>query len=206
MIPRRLHLWWHDPVFPESVSVTRNAWAELHPSWDVYLWCREEELTLALATAAANNGSVVAQDRHRHMSHLVRWHLLHDHGGVWVDCDTEPIAPIDDVLTPGTPFCSSLSGPRPTVIGGPPGHPLWTGLIQASSRHTSQPVTSPTLSGAHVLGPLVGQHPDVRVMESGMFFDRHVDGRDVPAPRTGRRVCGHRWDTSSGRLLQRGTG
>lgn len=196
MIPRVLHLWWHDRSAPSWVTQSRDRWQHMHPHWAVVLWM--DEPLSAVQAARANETSVLTEDRVRHCANVVRWNLLWAIGGVWVDCDTEPLRPFDPLLQEDTPFCGSLARPEPTVIGGPPGHRLWRELILASARR-SKPLPAPKLSGAHPLTHAIDRVGDVRVLEPGAFFDRDSDGTPTAEPSDGPRWCRHDWRTSSTR-------
>jgi hypothetical protein len=195
MIPRVLHLWWHDRDVPSWVVESRDRWQHVHPHWAVTLWC--DEPASVVQAVRANDISVVAEDRVRHCANVMRWNLLWKIGGVWVDCDTEPLRAFDPLLREDTPFCGSLVRPEATVIGGPPGHRLWRELILASARRSS-PTTAPKLSGAYALARAIDRVGGVRVLEPGAFFDHDSDGTPIPEPPEGR-WCRHDWRTSSTR-------
>jgi mannosyltransferase OCH1-like enzyme len=198
MIPRILHLWWHTPQVPDDVRDTYDRWHALHSYWRVHLWTNEPALSGAFSAANANETSTVPEDRIRHSANLVRWHLLADQGGVWVDTDTEPLCRLDRLLDTPTPFCGQITRTEPTVIGGPPRHPLFEMLATEAAR--PQPTCrAPVLSGSHLLHACTAHFTDIRVLEPGAFFDIDSDGSPIPEPTRTPRYCRHRWATSSQR-------
>jgi hypothetical protein len=188
MTPPVIHLWWDDTP-PPAVEACADAWKAMHPGWVVHLWGNEPDLPVV-----PNTDSVTAVDLVRHRSNLIRWWLLVTFGGVWVDCDTEPLAPLDPLINTDSPFCGSVAGPEATIIGGPAGHRLFTALYEHSQRTTVR-TTAPHLSGAHLLARYATD--DLRVLEPGAFFDRDRRGRPIRC--TGRRYARHQWQTSGTR-------
>jgi mannosyltransferase OCH1-like enzyme len=198
MIPRILHLWWHTSEIPDDVRDTCDHWHVLHPFWRVRLWTNEPQLSNALAAADATESSVVPEDRIRHRANLVRWHLLRDQGGVWVDTDTEPLYRLDRLVDTPTPFCGRVTRAESTVIGGPPQHPLFEMLATEAARPQTTN-RAPVSSGSHLLHACLAHFPEVRVLEPGAFFDIDSDFTPIPEPTQTPRYCRHRWATSSER-------
>jgi Glycosyltransferase sugar-binding region containing DXD motif len=170
----------------------------MHPEWDVWLWCQEPSIQRLLA-GVTNWDCVAPDDRERHASNLIRWHLLATHGGVWVDCDTAPLLPLDDLLDDDRPFCGSTAGPEATIIGGPPDLGLWRQLGVLGRQHRMVP--TPALSGAHILAGVNAAAPVLRVFEPGVFFDCFSDGTPTPEPTEGPRRATHRWESSRRRFV-----
>lgn len=196
VIPRRIHLWWHGTP-PGHVQQCAEQWGDVNRGWDVTLWGDQFDALVAVDTARRNEQCVYPSDHVRHYSNLVRWRLLNLYGGVWVDCDTEPLLSLEGLIQDPTPFCASMVGPEPTVIGGPAAHSLWGALYRQSQRTTAL-CTAPEMSGARLLGRILeGDRQDMRIMEPGCFFDKDARGRTVVsrAPRYAR----HQWATSSAR-------
>lgn len=195
MIPHRIHLWWNtDP--PAPVMAAAESWQELHPHWDVHLWGADDKLTPALA--AADHTGVVDDDRVRHRSNVVRWWLLATYGGVWVDTDTEPLHPLDELVTDDRPFCARVAVTEATVIGGPARHPLFAEAFARSTQRRTRPDSAPATSGAYLLDELARSH-DVRVLEAGAFCDFDARGRTIRPPQHSPRYARHDWATSSRR-------
>lgn len=196
MIPRIIHLWWHDPDVPDHVQAAFNQWHNMHPYWRVRLWTNQPEVGPALSAATRNHASVIAGDEIRYRSNVVRWHLLRDSGGVWVDTDTEPLTRLNRLLDSPTPFCGRLARAEATVIGGPPHHPLFE-LLATEAIQPSAPTTATMLSGSILLDDVIHRFPDARILEPGAFFDVDSDGvTQIPLPLKTPRYCRHRWDTS----------
>lgn len=200
MIPRRLHLWWHERPLPDHVVGAVRTWRAVHPGWSVRCW--SDETDLAPAFADARRADVDDRDRIRHTANVVRWHLLAAHGGVWVDVDTTPLAPLDPILEESSDPFVPVAGLRPTpfVIGGPAGHTLWTAAARASTTGTG---TSPWVSGGPMLERLVAQRLDVRRYPLECFTATDARGNPLPLPADGIRYSDHAWTTSRARHRER---
>jgi hypothetical protein len=116
VIPSILHLIWlgHLPR-PHADWVER--WSELHPGWEIRVW----------------NGQALAGCRHsfedmRQASNWLRIQILLKYGGVYVDCDVEPLKNIAPLLT-GASAAASPFYPRGALnvsnsfMAAEPGHP-----------------------------------------------------------------------------------
>src|SRR5690606_30927361 len=80
-------------------------------------------------------------DAHRWRADIARLELLYRYGGVYVDCDTEPLRPIDELREHALFLPESANDPRfvtNAVIGAEPKHPFIGLLIE----HLAQNVTA----------------------------------------------------------------
>ncbi len=94
MIPKKIHQIWLGPNRPTKWMDT---WKELNLAWKYCLWT-EENLTLSdkVKECPSNAGK----------SDILRYQVLHDFGGVYVDADSECIRPLDDDLLDNEAFCT----------------------------------------------------------------------------------------------------
>lgn len=88
MIPRIIHQIWLNPPLPEQYRAWRGRLAALHPGWEVRLW-----------TAGNLPGYDRIMDRFdlwgyhpAFASDIFRVLVVLEHGGIYLDCDTEPIS------------------------------------------------------------------------------------------------------------------
>lgn len=198
MTPTLLHLWWHERPAPRAVAAIADAWRALHPAWDVRLWTDEAELAGPRALAPPGVPQV---DLVRHVANVVRWRLLADYGGVWVDCDTHPLRPLDPLLG-DRPFSAGAGDmPTPFVIGGPAGHELWLDALRASTTDPTGP--SPVASGGRMLARFA-RNGRLDIIPCNQFADHDAAGTPLPAPPDGR-YCTHDWTTSRTRHQDRRT-
>jgi len=96
MIPRILHRIWFGPKMPAEFVAYGEVWRRVMPHWEHRLWTESDvphDLVNREAFAKAPPG-----DAHRWRSDILRLELLLRYGGVYVDADTEPLKPLDDLL------------------------------------------------------------------------------------------------------------
>lgn len=95
-IPKKLHLIWigEDERRPTEWI---ESWRRNHPEWEFRLWGNEDRLSTswicsrqieALATAGRWEG----------VADVMRYEILCEHGGVYVDADSASVRPLDDCL------------------------------------------------------------------------------------------------------------
>lgn len=95
-IPKKLHMIW---VGDESARPDEwiSTWRTNHADWEFRLWgnadlerdtwkCRKQLNTLAKA------------GRWEGVADIMRYEILHRHGGVYADCDSVSLRPLDDAL------------------------------------------------------------------------------------------------------------
>src|SRR5690625_589225 len=144
-------------------------WKKLHPAWQFTLWTPDNIPVLR------------NQDMYDHpekwspksnpwqwRSDLARYEILHDRGGVYVDCDLEPLRPIDDLL--GADFIGREDDRyiNNAFMGASPGSPwmadILDGLRDRAKRKVDCRVNKSI--GAWYLTELMPRHPEVRILPS----------------------------------------
>ena len=190
MIPRILHAWWGGPPMPESLQANLDRWRELHPKWTFRLWTPETTPKLRNQDLYDKPEQYsAASNPWQWRSDLARYEILYDHGGVYIDCDLEPLRPIDDLIdgheaviarecqrfvnnafigvTAKSRFMASvLKGLRRSVLG------------QPNARVNRQ-------IGAYYLTRIVRRHPEVRVLPPEIIYPEHwsnLDALNEPPP------------------------
>jgi mannosyltransferase OCH1-like enzyme len=95
-IPRVLHQVWlgRTPISP-LVRDWQQKLQELHPAWEYRLWTEDTIRDLPIAELLPLCRSLSSA------SNVVRLAVIAMYGGVYLDCDCEPIRPLDDLLGHG---------------------------------------------------------------------------------------------------------
>jgi len=116
---------------PEAFRAFAEGWQRLHPDWDYRLWgdgdlppLRNQDLyNRAHELAPGHEGQL--------RSDIVRYELLYQFGGVWVDTDFECLKPIDDLLGGVDCFAAWVTPAwlNNAIMGADPGHPFIGRLI-----------------------------------------------------------------------------
>jgi hypothetical protein len=94
-----------------------------------------------------NEKKVPEGQRLRHRANMVRWLILRDRGGIWLDHD---VLPLVDLRREASPWTADILGAR--FVGAmafPPGHPLCVQALEEIERHEGGP--SPEVSGSGLL-------------------------------------------------------
>lgn len=129
MIPKIVHqIWIGKNPFPSIAEPWRDSIARYLPDWSYRLWTDAELPELAkgsLCGEAMLNpklGMGIRPD-------LVRYEILRQHGGLYLDHDMELLGPLDEIMVsdcmhfgfifpkPESPACG--------VLASPAGHPFW---------------------------------------------------------------------------------
>lgn len=128
MIPKTLHRIWLDEPVPDPFEEFWARFADLHPDWELRTWNDSAALDWLRCPMEFHSATTWAGK-----SDVLRYELLYEFGGVYVDTDVEPLRPFDDLLDDPRPFIGWEDGNLlcPTVMGSPPGHPAIGVLLRA---------------------------------------------------------------------------
>jgi len=138
MIPKVLHRIWVGGPIPELYQEYGKAWEAMHPGWSFKLWTDEDFESKWLKNQKLFDEAksyVPADAIGQFKSDLARYEILFRYGGVYVDCDVEPVKPIDDLLD-----VEAFAGWEQqnlyvgnTVIGSAPSARFWGDMIDAAA-------------------------------------------------------------------------
>jgi mannosyltransferase OCH1-like enzyme len=132
VIPRKLHLIW---VGDQSNQPSSNieSWREKHPGWEVKVWGNAEYESVQWICKRQMEAF------HKHemlagVADIMRYEILCEHGGVYVDADSTCLRPIDELRMHRMFAVYESEQHAPGVvangfIGSVPGHPVLTSLI-----------------------------------------------------------------------------
>ncbi len=123
MIPQVFHQIWLGPhPLPEEFQHYMKTWLELHPEWVVMVWTDRNRPKLR------NEGQYQRTTNWSNRSNLLRYELVLEHGGVYVDIDFECLKNIDPLLKDLDFFAGCEKLPQgwiaPGLFGATPGHPI----------------------------------------------------------------------------------
>lgn len=177
MIPKIVHRIWLGPArMPDEYQAYGRKWQELHPDWEVRTW---SESDLPILQNAAVYDLVPSWSS---KSDVVRFELMTLVGGVYADCDVEPLKPLDPLVEGVAAFAGwEIEGHAlgTAVIGSSQGHPYFQavvdGLPEAVRRY---PLDRPALTTGpgHLTRVYLEQRrttaaaPDFAVFPAPYFF------------------------------------
>jgi inositol phosphorylceramide mannosyltransferase catalytic subunit len=140
-IPQKLHVIW---VGDERKRPHQNiaTWRDNHPDWEFRLWGNAD---LERGPWRSKRQMAIYREagRWEGVADLMRYEILFEHGGVYVDADSISVRPLDAWLrVPGMFVVWESEQHRPglvanTFIGSMAQHPALAAIIRATSRmHT----------------------------------------------------------------------
>lgn len=182
MIPKTFHFIW---VGDESKRPDNciDTWRAAHPAWDFHLWGNAE-----LEARGWINAVHMARMREREwngVADMMRWEILHEHGGIVFDADSICVQPLDDWLLDCEAFaCWESEIARPGLIaagyfGCTAGNPFVKQIIDEIA-------AAPTVTDAmawQTVGPQrltdayrEHRYTPLRIYPSHYFIPRHFTG------------------------------
>jgi glycosyltransferase involved in cell wall biosynthesis len=176
-------IWVGNPALRPTTFI--QSWAQCHPGWDLRVWDNEDLLGRNWVNAK-HLRTMVQEQQWCGVADLMRWELLQELGGVFLDADSLCLRPLSDDLLENDAFaCWENELERPGLIatgylGACPGDPLIARIISDLSR-------IPSVSGQQAwscVGPkrLTDTWRDLRydrltIYPSHHFIPRHYSGR-----------------------------
>jgi len=122
-IPKKVHQIWLGSSFPEQYSVWANSWKKFNPDWEYKLWTDDNVGDVYLTR---EQKQIFHRIKHiAQKSDYLRYHILNQFGGLYVDTDFECLKSFDDLL-----FLDFFTG-----IGYPADMELYIGLIASIPEH-----------------------------------------------------------------------
>jgi len=105
-VPKRIHFIWLGPApFPETSVANVISWIELHPLWDFYFWTDDPEREVPVVGMERRlvtefdfgplSPFIEEMENWGGKSDLMRYPILYQEGGIYVDHDVECIRSFD---------------------------------------------------------------------------------------------------------------
>lgn len=148
-----IHRYWNGPKWHGS-SFTGSVLRKLHPDIEVKEWGDEHLPDDVLNLIDETLCFVVPSDAGVHRSHVVRWWVLREYGGWWVDHDVIPLQSFETLPLLAT--AAHRGGSRcPSWMAFPKGHWLPdTALRHIALSKTGRPRRAIEFSGGGLLDAL----------------------------------------------------
>lgn len=133
IIPKIIHMIWIGGLMPEEYKYNIKTFTVLNPSWKVKVWTNEgikketfinQKIIDKMPTFAAKVD-------------IIRLEILYKYGGLYTDCDSVCLKPIDDLIN--GKFCFGMHDNNGFVANGTLGckknHPAFKELVYSLSEH-----------------------------------------------------------------------
>lgn len=133
-IPKIIHQVWLGSPLPEEFKMLQQTWMEHHMNrgWIYKLWTDEDVAQLQLY----NQEFYDATDNYGVKSDILRWELLYNYGGVYIDMDYECLRALDelhytyDFYTALQPLDTLFIQLGAALVGARAGHPILKHCIE----------------------------------------------------------------------------
>jgi len=193
VIPKRLHRVWLDDPLPDEFAGYGRRLVELHSGWEVREWRYTADLPPLCNQGLFDRAQQLCpRDWKRFRSDLLRLELLWLYGGIYVDCDVEPLKPFDPLLGCEAFVVWSPNRHRggrvltQAVIGAAAQHPFVAACIAAAAgsveRHGGKPLAQ--VVGPHMVQRVFesGEWPGVLALPEQTFGPQSIRDRDAGRP------------------------
>lgn len=179
MYKRVVHRYWSGPSpMPEKYVEFGQKWEDLNPGWVVI--DHGEEIIQLWPDLAPVFNHLYARDKrqdsielHVQVADVVGYALLREFGGIYVNCDMEPVRPISQLFQGMSrePAFASYENEEDwrivnAAIGAPQPHdPFWTKLLEElPARYFSNPYDEMVMTtGPGYLTDFVRSHPELPI-------------------------------------------
>jgi len=185
VIPKIIHQLWIGPRPPPTKMMA--SWKEKHPDYEYILWNEEELVRRGIELECLDIINDV--DALHGKADIIRWEILYQYGGIFLDADSYCLEPLDPDLFLTKPCWATYENEnmREGLIangnmGTVAGHPLIRAIIDT----IKLPGYWASMEGYqvwYVLGPGLltrqlntGNYPDVCIFPSYMFLPHHFTG------------------------------
>lgn len=154
-IPKIIHQIWIGDGVPEELYDFHKSWQLMHPDWTCYLWTQNNINELPLI----NRQYIDRAENPAEKSDILRYELLYIYGGVYIDMDCEPLAPLDllhyayDFYVGICPLDTGLVQIGSAIIGATPHHPIMKACIDEIPKNYNNPLLKNNITGK--TGPIL---------------------------------------------------
>lgn len=169
-IPRVIHrIWLGKEAIPKALLEFEKSWTKHHPNWTVKLWTdnnRPNLLNEKLFTEAQSPNE---------RSNILRYEILQQFGGLYVDTDVESLKPIDPLIQDETFFAGMLWNGLVcnALIGAIPHHPTIDAVVAGLSSQFAAlppPICSDLRSGSHYFDQVLREQTGVKLFPPEIFY------------------------------------
>ena len=204
MIPKILHqIWICDKPAPTNLM---KSWKDKHPDFEYIMWNETELMKRKMVLQCDKQIQQIAEINGK--ADIIRWEILYEYGGYFVDADSICIEPFDYLFKTATAFATYenenvRAGLVATgTMGFIPKHPLCKDIIEWIKNGTdSQQIIQENRAwfsvGPGLLTKMLktGLYPDFTIYPSYLFLPNHFMGLKYSGH---KKVYGYQeWGTSN---------
>jgi mannosyltransferase OCH1-like enzyme len=205
VIPKTLHMVWLGSPIPNKVAGNMAEWQLQNPEWNLNIWTAPLPSMLNLDLYEQAHEYVKPDAVWQFRADLMRYEILYQYGGLYVDCDTTPLRPLGDLLDNVQEFAvrEDKDWIGNTYLASEPATELFAALTERQREHTKQfsgHAAAGVVSGPQYLTPIwqeFGGHVEERTelwFPYGWSDVRACRERQVPISESAYAV--HLWNHS----------
>jgi mannosyltransferase OCH1-like enzyme len=183
VIPKRLHHIWVGPkAAPKKLM---NTWTAKHPDWEYVVWM-DHTKTANGGKGWKNQAQIDLMPEWCGKADMMRYEILLEHGGVFMDADSRCMKPLDDrFLTPPCWACYENEKKAPGMIangglGAEPGSPLMKAMVDACSRAPVSQMQAWRCVGPVLLTRVAENFPELEILPARHLYPFHWTGATAP--------------------------
>jgi hypothetical protein len=167
-IPPTIHrVWVGEKPMPEEHERYGRTFEEHHPGWEMKLWTEEHLEELGIGSKERGLARAASE-----LSNLMRYEVLHRHGGVYVDTDVECLKPLTPLLE-GVEAFAALEVPErvgTAILGSVAGHPTFERAARLARESLATGAHSVDANGPYFLTLILEQEPGVDIFSAELFY------------------------------------
>lgn len=180
-IPKIIHHIWLGGPMPEQYIVWRQKWQAMHPDWVFMLWTDKEVAHFHLENQEYYDETTSYGEK----ANLLRYELLYQFGGLYVDTDCECFRPFD-LLHHCCDFYAGCEYPQRSYAGSKimvgnsimasrPGHPMvkeFIDCIQKTWKEELQVARSGTRYATNIIKKTLfsNEHDTIMIFPANIFY------------------------------------
>lgn len=192
---------------PPHLAAYVATWTRIHPGWEHRIWT-DSELDWLRNQELYDFAEAITRSHGQFRADVARYEILHRHGGVYVDCDFEALAPIEELLLGVDCFAAWETDDvwvGNAILGSVPGHPFLAELIERLpgnvKRNKGKRPTN--LSGPQYLTPIAKRH-DLEIFPAAQFYPYSFDALERGDEHFPDAYAAHHWNNKRTQAADRG--
>ncbi|HEY3866373.1 MAG TPA: glycosyltransferase [Solirubrobacteraceae bacterium] len=191
-IPEIIHrVWLGDRPMPIEHQHFAETFVHHHPHWEMMLWTDDDLPKLGITEGSLSRSA-------SELSNVVRYEVLRQFGGIYVDTDVECRRSFTPLLR-GIDAFAALEAPGrvgSAVLGSTAGHPVFARAAILARRTLGVGAHSADANGPYFLSLLLEQEPSVTILGAELFYPYRYDEPERRHETFPDAYAVHHWTTS----------
>jgi inositol phosphorylceramide mannosyltransferase catalytic subunit len=202
MIPKKLHFIWIGDESKKPVKCI-DTWMKKNPDYEVKVWGNNQLQTVNWKNHRQLHDMLDKKD-YAGASDVMRYEILYEHGGIYIDADTFCVKPLESWLLNCESFASweqelvRNNLIANTIIGGVPGAETWKLCIDAvATKDCTEDKLAWMITGPMLVTDVFFKaQANLTVYPSHFFMPEHHTGYKSKV--TGHHFASHLWGSGTG--------